>query len=365
MTGGPGAEAPLRVALLGYGLAGRVFHAPLVRAEPELELLSVVTSNEARAAQALADNPGVRVLASADEVWDDASAYDLVVVGTANIAHVPQATAALEAGLSVVVDKPLAATAAQAEVLVELAGASPGQLHVFQNRRWDSDTLTVGALLQDGRLGRVHRMESRFERWRPEPAGTWRDSGSAQEVPGLLYDLGAHLVDQALHLLGPAVSVFASVRSVRTPGAPDDDTQLLLSHASGAVTYLAVSAVAAFGGPRLRLLGTDGGFEVAELDSQEDRLRAGGTPADPGWGEEPQSSWGSFVGRDGSREAVPAAPGRWGDYYAGVVASLREGAPAPVDPRDVVQNLRVIEAAALSARAGRVVVLEPPAGHGA
>ena len=359
---------PLRVALLGYGLAGRVFHAPLLRATPGAELAYVVTSDPARAAAAAAI-PGVTVLASADEVWARADELDLVVVGTANIAHVPQATAALEAGLSVVVDKPLAATSAQAQALVDLADASPGQLHVFQNRRWDSDMLTVRRLAREGALGRVHRYESRFERWRPDPAGTWRDSGRPEEVPGLLYDLGAHLVDQALMLLGPVESVYASVRAVRSPrgGGPDDDTQVLLRHTGGAVSMLWASAVSAFTTPRLRVLGTDGGFEVDALDSQEDALRsivaAGGEVTADGWGGEPESAWGRLVARDGSVSTVPSERGAWTSYYPAVVAAVRDGAPGPVDPRDVVDDLRVIEAAAESGRTGAAVVLDPPAAH--
>ena len=361
---------PLRVALLGYGLAGRVFHAPLLRATPGLDLAYVVTSDPDRAAEAAAI-PGVSVLGSADEVWARADELDLVVVGTANIAHVPQATAALEAGLSVVVDKPLAATSAQAQTLVDLAAVSPGQLHVFQNRRWDSDVLTVRRLAREGALGRVHRFESRFERWRPDAAGTWRDSGRPEEVPGLLYDLGAHLVDQALLLLGPVESVFASVRAVRSPRGegPDDDTQVMLRHTSDAVSMLWASAVSAFTTPRLRVLGTDGGYEVDGLDSQEEVLRRlvadGGQVRDDGWGVEAESAWGRLVGRDGSVSVVPSEPGGWTSYYPAVVAAVRDGAPPPVDPRDVVADLRVIEAAAESGRSGAAVVLDRPAAHSA
>ena len=358
---------PLRVALLGYGLAGRVFHAPLLRATPGVDLAYVVTSDPGRAAEAAA-LPGVAVLADADEVWARADELDLVVVGTANVAHVPQARAALEAGLSVVVDKPLAATSAQAQALVDLAAVSPGQLHVFQNRRWDSDALTVRRLAREGALGRVHRFESRFERWRPDIVGTWRDSGRPEEVPGLLYDLGAHLVDQALLLLGPVESVYASVRSVRGDGTgPDDDTQVVLRHTSGAVSMLWASAVSAFTTPRLRVLGADGGYEVDALDSQEDVLRrlvadGGQLPGDD-WGVEAEQAWGRLVGRDGSVAVVPSERGAWTSYYPGVVAAVRDGGPPPVDPRDVVADLRVIEAAAESGRSGAAVVLDPPAAH--
>lgn len=356
---------PLRVVIVGYGLGGQVFHAPLVSSTPGLRLDAVVTSDPERAARARADLGDIRVLTSADEVWRDPSAFDVVVVTTANSAHVPLATAALEHGLHVVVDKPLAGTAAEAEGLLRLADARRRQLHVFQNRRWDSEIRTVQRLLADGTLGRVHRLESRFERWRPVPKGGWRESGSAADLPGLLWDLGAHLVDQALLLLGPVSSVYCVARSVRVEGAPDDDTQVVLRHTSGAVTLLWASAVSAFTQPRLRVLGTAGALEVQALDGQEDALRSGRRPTDPDWGREPFHGTLRASGPDGSdvvRE-VQLEPGRWQDYYSGVVAAVRDGAPPPVDPRDVVADLRVLEAAVASARTGEAVHLDPPAAH--
>ncbi|MEZ5116032.1 MAG: Gfo/Idh/MocA family oxidoreductase [Candidatus Nanopelagicales bacterium] len=353
----------LRVALLGYGLAGRVFHAPLITATPGLRLAAVVTADPGRVAEVRADHPDVAVLADAASVWDGADAYDIAVVATANAAHVPQTRAALGAGLHVVVDKPMAADAATAQDLVDAAGTAGRMLTVFQNRRWDSDLLTVRRLMAAGTFGEVHRLESRFERWRPEPKGGWRETGGPEDMPGLLYDLGAHLVDQALLLLGPVVSVTASARAVRQPGGADDDTQLLLRHASGAVSLLFASAVAALPEPRLRVLGTRAGYEVAGLDSQEDALRDGRSPAFPGWGEEPTDAWGRLVTADGETRPVRSEPGDWPAFYAGVVAAVRDGAPPPVDPRDVVADLRVLDAARESARTGATVVLDPPAAH--
>jgi scyllo-inositol 2-dehydrogenase (NADP+) len=348
-----------RVVLLGYGLAGRVFHAPLINAEPDLDLIAVVTSDPERQAQARADLPGVEVLPTAEEAW--ASGADLAVIATANSAHVPQATAALNAGMHVVVDKPLAGSAAEAQALLDLAQARGRQLHVFQNRRWDSEILTARRAIRDGLLGTPHRLESRFERWRPTPKGGWREEGSVDDLPGLLYDLGAHLVDQALHLLGPVDRVFASVRRVRPGVVADDDTQVFLQHVSGAVSILSVSAASAFTGPRLRLLGTRGGLWIDTLDTQEDALRAGRLPGDSDWGVEADDAL-IVTGTEPPRPLVRER-GDWPAYYRGVAASLRgEGAP-PVDPRDVVENLRVIEAAHESGLSGIAVVLDPPAGH--
>lgn len=350
---------PSRVVLLGYGLAGRVFHAPLISAEPGLALIAVVTSDPERQAQARADLPGVAILETADEAW--ATGADLAVIATANSAHVPQATAALTAGMHVVVDKPLAGSAREAQALLDLADAQGRQLHVFQNRRWDSEILTARRTIADGLLGNPHRLESRFERWRPAPKGGWREEGTAEDLPGLLYDLGAHLVDQALHLLGPVNRVFASVRRVRPGVVADDDTQIVLEHVSGAVSILSVSSASAFAGPRLRLLGTGGGLWIDSLDTQEDALRAGRTPGDDDWGREADDAW-LVTGTDSPR-SIARERGDWPEYYRGVAAALRgEGVP-PVDPRDVVQDLRVIEAAHESGRLGITVELNPPAAH--
>lgn len=348
-----------RAVLLGYGLAGRVFHAPLIGAEPGLDLAAVVTANPERQAQVRADLPGVDILSTAEEAW--AYDADLAVIATANSAHVPQATDALSAGMHVVVDKPLAGSASQAQALIDLAAAQGRQLHVFQNRRWDSEILTARRAIDDGLIGAPHRLESRFERWRPTPKGGWREEGPAEDLPGLLYDLGAHLVDQALHLLGPVERVFASVRRVRADVTADDDTQILLEHLSGAVSILTVSSASAFGGPRLRLLGTGGGLWIDSLDTQEDALRAGRSPRDEGWGEEADDAL-IVTGTEPPRSLVRER-GNWAAYYRGVAASLRGESAPPVDPRDVVQDLRVIQAAHESGRLGVAVALDPPAAH--
>ena len=210
-------------------------------------------------------------------------------------------------------------------------------------------------------IGTPHRLESRFERWRPTPKGGWRENGPAEDLPGLLYDLGAHLVDQAIHLLGPVEHVVASARSVRAGTTADDDTQVMLRHTSGAVSILSVSSVSAFIEPRLRLLGTGGGLLIDTLDTQEDALRAGRDPRDPQWGEEADTAW-LVTGTDPAR-AIPRVAGAWPEYYRRVARSIRGEGSAPVDPRDVVADLRVIEAARESAETGRSFTLDPPAGH--
>jgi predicted dehydrogenase len=342
-----------RVALLGYGLAGRVFHGPLIDAEPTLQLTTIVTSDASRAAQAAQAHPHAAVVPSAQAVWEAADEYDLVVVATPNVAHRPQAEAALRHGLAVVVDKPLAADADSARAIVDLAASVGRQLHVFQNRRLDSDVRTVRALLEEGLLGHVHRLESRFERWRPQPSHEWRESADPADGGGLLLDLGSHLVDQALMLLGPATSVYAEARALREPGGADDDVFVALHHRSGAVSHLWASALAGQRGPRFRVLGSQGAYVVDHLDSQEDRLAAGERPG-PGWGLEPEQRWGRLYP---SGEVVPTLPGAWPEFYARVAASLRGEAPPPVEPSSVLATAQVLDAARASALSGEVVAL--------
>ncbi|MEV8636361.1 Gfo/Idh/MocA family oxidoreductase [Streptosporangium sp. NPDC051023] len=342
----------LRVGLIGYGVAGAFFHAPLIAATPGLRLSAVVTRSPERAAE-VGDKYGARAVGDAEELWDSS---DLIVVASPNRTHVPLAEAALRAGLPVVVDKPLAATAAQARGLTKLAHERGLMLTVFQNRRWDGDFLTIRRLLSSGELGTVTRLESRFERWRPVPKGGWRETGGAEEVGGLLYDLGSHLVDQALRLLGPATHVYAESDVRRSGIASDDDTFIALTHANDARSHLWVSAVAPRLGPRFRVLGSRAGYLKNGLDVQEERLRAGLAADSPGFGDEPRERWGT-LGTDEDARPVRTEPGAYLDFYRGVVASLREGTPPPVDPEDAIETLTVLEAARRSAEEGRVVTL--------
>ncbi|MCF3176882.1 Gfo/Idh/MocA family oxidoreductase [Streptomyces sioyaensis] len=363
--GGTAHDRALRVGLLGYGLAGSVFHAPLIAATEGLRLDLVSTASPERQAQARAEHPQVRTVATAEAVLDRADELDLIVLATPNKTHVPLATAALETGLPVVVDKPLAGTAAEAEKLAALAEDRGLLLSVFQNRRWDSDFRTVRKLIEDGALGDVQRFESRFERWRPQPKGGWRESGDPTEIGGLLYDLGSHLTDQALTLFGPVVSVYAE-SDVRRPGAEaDDDTFIALTHASGVRSHLWVSATAALLGPRFRVLGSRAGYVKHGLDPQEAALREGLRPGAVGveWGVEPESRWGHLGAgsspQTGGGERVPTLPGDYPAYYAAIERALREGGRPPVTAREAAAALRVLEAAKRSAAEGGTVRLAP------
>ena len=347
---------PARVALFGFGLAGRVFHAPLIAAEPGLELAVVVTRDAERRAQVAAAYPGAEVVDDADAVWERAGELDLAVVATPNRAHVPLARGALDAGLAVVVDKPLASDAAAARALVQHAEAVGGMLTVFQNRRWDGDFLTLRDVLAAGRLGAVLRFESRFDRWRPDAGGAWRETEAPSDGGGLLLDLGSHLVDQAVQLFGPVARVYAELDVRRAGAAADDDAFVALEHADGVRSHLGMSALVAQIPPRMRVLGDAAAFVKRGLDVQEDQLDAGLLPGDDGWGADPQAQW-ATLGSDADAQPVPTVAGAYERFYAGVAEALRDGTAPPVDPWDAVRVLEVLDAARRSAAQGRVVEL--------
>lgn len=353
------------VVLLGFGLGGRVFHAPLVEATPGLSLDGIVTSNPDRRQAAQAAYPRAAVYLTADEALS--AGHDLAIVSTANASHVPHASAAVEAGLHVVLDKPIAPSAAEAERLRLLAAERERLIIPFQNRRWDSDFLTARRVADEATIGRVHRFESRLQRMRVVPKVGWRNSTDPRDMGGMLYDLGAHVVDQALQLMGPVTSVFASARSVRVAAGVDDDVVLHLTHLDGAVSMLVVSQVSAFGEPRMTLYGTRGGLLISASDSQEAALVAGRSPLDPGWGVEPAGSEALLRLHDDASASTdvmtPLESGDWPAFYVGVEAALRGVADVPVLIEDAVQSLRVLDAARESAAEARVVSLEPPAGH--
>jgi scyllo-inositol 2-dehydrogenase (NADP+) len=346
--------ADLDVGIAGYGLAGAVFHAPLVAATPGLRVAAIGTSDSERAERARRDHPDARVVDRLDDVL---AGLDVVVVASPNRWHVPNALAALEAGAAVVVDKPLAASAAEGRRLTEAARRQGRVLTVFHNRRWDGDFLTVRRLVAEDRLGPVARFESRFERWRPQvKEGAWRELADPADAGGLLFDLGSHLVDQAMVLFGPPREIYAEIAR-RRPGAQvDDDVFVALAHADGVRSHLWAGAVAGRPGPRFRVLGLRGAYVKEGLDPQEDALRAGESPRDGEWGVEPRERWGRLVaGNDG--RAVPTEPGDYPAFYAGLVSALRDGGPAPVDAADGVAVLEVLDAARASAEEKRVVEL--------
>jgi predicted dehydrogenase len=347
----------LRVALAGYGMAGASFHAPLIAATEGLELSSVVTRDAARRAELAARHPGA---VAVDALAEVVAEVDVVVVASPNRFHVELARVALDAGKHVVVDKPLAVGAGEARALARQAENAGVVLSVFHNRRWDDDFLTLRRVVEEGRLGRLLTLESRFDRWRPAiKEGAWREEGDPADGGGLLLDLGSHLADQAVQLLGPVVSVYAELDARRPGAAVEDDVFVALAHEGGARSHLWAGVFAADGPPRLRALGDAGTFVSYGLDPQEDALRGGASPRDPGFGLREPGLEATL--HDGSRRAerLTMEPGHWVAYYEGVVAAIRSGGavPPPVTAGEAAGVLVVLEAARESAASGSVVAL--------
>jgi predicted dehydrogenase len=349
--------ADLRVALIGYGLAGAAFHAPLIAAVPGLEMTAVVTRDGGRRAQVADRYPDAELFEDPESIWELPDRFDLVVIAAPNRAHARLAGTALEAGLPAVVDKPLAISAQEARGLVDLARRKGLALIPFQNRRWDGDFLTVRRLLERGEVGQALRFESRFERWRPQVSEGWRESPEPDDAGGVLYDLGSHLVDQALLLFGPTRRVYAELDARRPEARVPDDAFVALDHDSGVHSHLWASVVAGQPGPRFRVLGDRAAFVKYGLDVQEEALRAGRLPTEPGWGQEPPDRRG-LLGAEGETHAVETEPGAYQSFYEGVVAALRDGAAPPVRAEEAVEGLVVLDAARASARDGKVIELD-------
>ncbi len=350
------------MGLIGYGLAGATFHAPFIAATPGLRLATVVTSNAERAQAARARHPAVEILPTAEALWERAGDHELVVVAAHNRAHVPLGLAAIAARLPVVIDKPVAPSVEAAERLAAAARAAGVPVVPYHNRRRDGDFLTVRRLLDAGELGAVLRYESRFERWRPtRRPGARREQPGPDEAGGVLFDLGTHLIDQALALFGPVVTAYAEIETRQPHLEVDDDDFLALTHASGVRSHLWASHVAADRGPRLRVLGARAAYVKHGLDLQAAQLQAGMGPGEAGFGAEPPDAWGTVRAGEQSRP-VPTEPGNYAGFYAGVAATVRDGTHPPVTLDDGIHALRVVEAAFESARAGRVVRLTGSAG---
>jgi scyllo-inositol 2-dehydrogenase (NADP+) len=339
----------MKVSLLGYGLAGEAFHAPLIHVTGGLELATIVTGNPERAARAAERYPNAVVTADSDAAW----AADLVVVATPNRFHASYAHEALARGVAAVIDKPLAPTLHDVDVLLADAASLGGKLTVFQNRRWDGDFQTARRLIGDGTLGEITRFFSRAERFRPEIKDAWREAADPRDGGGQLLDWGSHLVDQALLLLGPARSVYAEIAAVRPAAQTDDDVFVIIEHDGGARSHLSMGAVAAVPTARMAINGTLGGLEVRDTDVQEAQLRAGLTPASDSYGLNPPG----VLYSAGKPAEQPIERGAYQQFYARVPAWLAGSAPAPVDPADSHAVFTVLEAARTSAASSAVVTL--------
>jgi scyllo-inositol 2-dehydrogenase (NADP+) len=338
-------QAVFRVGLIGYGLSGAHFHAPLLSREPAMALIAVAT----RQAEAVArDWPGVRVV-SVEALLADPE-IDLVVVATPNDSHAALAERALRAGKHVVVEKPFTLDSAEAERLGELARERGRCLAVFHNRRWDGDFLTVRQLLEQGRLGRLYSFESHFDRYRPQVKKRWKE----EEGPGggTLWDLGAHLVDQALQLFGMPESISADLGRQRPEARAVDWFHLLLRYGELRV-ILRSGSVVHEPWPRFVLHGEADAYVKYGLDPQEEQLKAGLMPGMAGWGAEPAERHGR-LSRGG---IVPTVTGRYEEFYRQLAAAMAGEGPVPVTAESAGQVIHVLEAALRSAAERRTVSL--------
>ena len=350
----------IRTGVVGFGLAGRVFHAPFVQAVPALELAAIVQRTGDSAKQAYPDAAQVR---SYEDLL--ASDVELVVLGTPTPTHYALSKQALEAGKHVVCDKPMTITVAQAEELESLAAQKGVLLFPFHNRRWDGDFKTLRELIGSGRLGRIVSLDSRFDRYRPEPKpGAWREE---EEGGGLLYDIGPHLIDQALTLFGTPFRLWASLRGDRDKGSVPDGVDIHLTfhgpEGRDLLVRLGTTSLAADPAPRYRLHGTRGSYVKYGLDPQEPTLVAGGHVPPVGsteaWLPEPESMWGTLtIAPDPAtpaqmeRSQLQTIPGDYRDYYSNVAAAILGEAEPILTPRAGVRTARVIELATESSRKG-------------
>ncbi len=335
---------PIRTGIIGFGLSGRVFHAPFIATNPAFRLDLIATGNPERAALASAQHPGAEIVGSPDELLSRAADLDLIILASPAHVHLEQALAAFAAGANVVIDKPFVPAVTDAKQVIEASEDAGKLLAVFQNRRWDGDFLTIKRLLAEGALGDIHRFESTFERWGGALRDRWQDSTTPEHGGGITYDLGSHLIDQALQLFGPATVDAAELTTVRAGGVSEDDAFISLLHRSGVRSHLTMSRVAGQTGPRFRVLGSQSSYSVNGLDNQEPSLKEQHWPGSDGYGITPESEWG-LVGVGDALERTPTENGAYPDFYSGVAASILEGAPSPVDPKDALEVVRIIERA--------------------
>jgi scyllo-inositol 2-dehydrogenase (NADP+) len=329
----------LRVGLVGYGLAGRFFHAPLLK-DCGFNVVGIVTQNPQRISEAISDFPNTTILPSVEEVLK--FELDLLVVASANVVHARDAVAGLRAGVPVVVDKPMARSVEETQEILTVAERCDTPVTTYFNRLFDSDTLTIREALRERTLGEVFRFDSRFEKFRPEVnPSSWRENSSALDGGGNLLDLGPHLVSTALSLFGPAELMYASVRSIR--GAADDDVFLVLRHEAGVDSYLSASSILGSFGPRIRLSGTLGSLVIDELDPQEAQLRQGKMPRNGLW--DPPATSTATIHRGISLSNFPSKAGNYSQFYKLVENAIAGTGPWPVSQADILAVAQILEKA--------------------
>ncbi|KAL2631901.1 hypothetical protein R1flu_016587 [Riccia fluitans] len=332
----------VKVGLIGYGMAGQVFHAPVIEAVPQLKLVKVL---ERRTNLSPQRYPWVKVVRDISEMLEDEE-IELVVIATPNSSHFDYTQQALKANKHVVVDKPFTVTSVEAKLLIDLAEERKLVLSVFQNRRWDGDFLTVQKVLDGKLLGRVVEYEAHFDRFRNFQKQNWREEAE-EPGSGILYDLGSHLIDQALVLFGTPEMVTADIRKQRDGSKVDDNFEILMQYPELKVT-LKAGMLVKIPGPRYIVQGTEGSFHKHGIDPQEDALKMGRTPAEFGWGVSSKEDRGHLVTRIANLEIdarVETLPGSYQEYYSNIADAIRGKMELAVKPVTAMQTIRIIELA--------------------
>ena len=342
----------IKTALCSYGMSGVVFHGPLLKAHAGFEIVKILERNKAESS---GKHSGAVIVRNYQAILEDPK-VELVIVNTPDHLHRDMAGRALKAGKHVVVEKPFTLSSEDADELIALASEKGVLLTVFQNRRWDGDFLSVKNLIQSGKLGRLVDYESHFDRYRTEIQESWKDRSTGT---GTLYNLGSHLVDQALQLFGMPEHLYCDSRILRD-GAHTDDSYDLFLHYPGFKCMLRSSYLVREPGPRFILHGTRGSYLKWGIDPQEDALKAGGSPGSAGWGEEAEANWGIVNAMEGDafiKGKYPTMPGNYLAFYENLYKAIREHAPLSVLPEEARDVIRIIEAAYLSSREKKVIVL--------
>lgn len=335
--------APIRSALVSFGISSKTFHAPFLTTMPEFELVAVVERNSELSKEKY---PWITVYKNIEDLLKD-DRIELVVITSPNETHFPYAKMVLEAGKNVVVEKPFTNTSAEAMELVELVKKSGKVCSVYHNRRYVADYLTMKDILQKKLLGDLHEFEAHYDRYRPDPRtyGLWREKPTPGS--GVFYDLGSHLVDQALQLFGPPKYIIADIRKQKPYSVVDDYFDVRLDYGFLKVLVKSGMLVREMG-PRYMMHGTKGSFIKYGEDPQEELLKAGELPVGPEWGKEPESQFGLIHTEiDGKviREIYPSVQGGFGAYYKNLYKSIREGAPVLESPANGYNVIRIIELA--------------------
>jgi scyllo-inositol 2-dehydrogenase (NADP+) len=340
----------IKTALLSYGMSGEVFHGPLLEAHKGFEIVSVWQRNPKKPAR-----HGYSVTSDIENIFKDPS-VELVIVNTPNETHYPYARAALQAGKHVIVEKPFTVTVKEADALIELAKKQDKMLTVFQNRRWDADFLTVQKVVERQLVGKLVECEIHYDRFRNyiEP-DTWKEE--AKPGTGILYNLGSHLLDQALVLFGMPRYVDARIGTQRPAGKVDDFFDIRMEYKDFFVV-LKSSYLVREQGPRFTLHGTEGSFTKSGIDSQEQALKDKKVPGTSGWGAEPEALWGKLnttIEEKHVEGPFETIPGNYLSFYNNVFAALRDGQPLAVKPQEARNVIQLIEACRESSRTRRAV----------